>query len=348
MTSDARTGVTLTRPGTLDEDLDLEHDGSVRFVENVLRDGPERPHRCARRLRPAADRRRRHDDPEQRDPTPATTSTSTATTRTATPHFGTTMNLLGTITPNCVKSRHRLRSVLRERRPHVRHEHLGPHRRRHLLLRQRDRQSRGGTTVDSPGYLLLGGEDARLRQPERLLDGRADGEDRFVVYYLQTMNVAAGHTLTARRPGRDRQLLRLHDRQPRLAAQLRRQRPRHGRPRPTASTSSRSSAPTRRTTAAPTPGTKYEADDIFLLRSATVHPERGRRTAPCTHERERRPSGLRRAARRQQRQRRRTTCRPAPAATTSTATATTSSATSRARLGGRTVAPSSGSTTTPR
>ena len=32
--------MTLTRLGTLDEDLDLEHDGSVRFVENVLRTVP--------------------------------------------------------------------------------------------------------------------------------------------------------------------------------------------------------------------------------------------------------------------------------------------------------------------
>src|SRR5206468_4527184 len=38
--NDVRTNVTLAMSGTTDESLDLEHDGSVRFVENVLRTVP--------------------------------------------------------------------------------------------------------------------------------------------------------------------------------------------------------------------------------------------------------------------------------------------------------------------
>ncbi len=57
------------------------------------------------------------------------------------------------------------------------------------------------TTVDSPGYIHLGG-DTRIHgsavDPAAVdADGDPvpDGEDEFTVWYLQTMNVAAGHTL---------------------------------------------------------------------------------------------------------------------------------------------------------
>ena len=53
----------------------------------------------------------------------------------------------------------------------------------------------GGTTVDTPGYVKLG-SDTRIHGSHSLtvVDG-ADGEDQFTVWYLQSMNVAAGHTL---------------------------------------------------------------------------------------------------------------------------------------------------------
>ena len=103
VTSDTRT-VTLTGSGTLDEDLDLLHDGSVRFAENVLAHRAARPGRGARR---------------------ASCGSRSATTSTTTPnsqilagenidiygdwtngdaHFGTTMVLRGEITAGCVVS----------------------------------------------------------------------------------------------------------------------------------------------------------------------------------------------------------------------------------------------------
>ena len=53
----------------------------------------------------------------------------------------------------------------------------------------------GTTTVDSPGYIKLGGK-TRVYGSDDLSAAEPDGEDRFIVYYLQSMAVAAGHTLT--------------------------------------------------------------------------------------------------------------------------------------------------------
>ena len=53
----------------------------------------------------------------------------------------------------------------------------------------------GGTAIDSPGYIKLGGI-TRIYGSEDLSAAEPDGEDVFTVDYLQTMNVAAGHTLT--------------------------------------------------------------------------------------------------------------------------------------------------------
>ena len=53
----------------------------------------------------------------------------------------------------------------------------------------------GGTTLGSAGYIHLGGK-TRIYGSQTPTAARPDGEDRFLVYYLQTMNVAAGHTLT--------------------------------------------------------------------------------------------------------------------------------------------------------
>ena len=53
----------------------------------------------------------------------------------------------------------------------------------------------GGTAVDSAGYIRLGG-NTRIHGSQNLsATDEPDGEDRFTVYYLQSMNVAAGHTL---------------------------------------------------------------------------------------------------------------------------------------------------------
>ncbi|MFZ1411071.1 MAG: hypothetical protein WAS07_06420, partial [Micropruina sp.] len=50
-------------------------------------------------------------------------------------------------------------------------------------------------TLGSPGYIHLGSQ-TRVHGSEDLDSTGDDGEDRITVYFLQTMNVAAGHTLT--------------------------------------------------------------------------------------------------------------------------------------------------------
>ena len=64
------------------------------------------------------------------------------------PHFGTTMVLRGTITPGAGFA----------------HPRLGPDRRRHASSSATRAASRARTTLDSPGYIQLGGTDARLRR----------------------------------------------------------------------------------------------------------------------------------------------------------------------------------------
>ncbi|MEY2518223.1 MAG: large repetitive protein, partial [bacterium] len=53
----------------------------------------------------------------------------------------------------------------------------------------------GATTVGSDGYVKLGG-NTRVYGSQDESAAEPDGEDAFTVYYLQTMNVGAGHTLT--------------------------------------------------------------------------------------------------------------------------------------------------------
>ena len=167
-TNDVRTGVTLTGLGTLDEDLDLVHDGAVRFVENVLR--------TVARGRVAASGAvllRVGDD------VTTTTNSEIAAGRdidvygdwsNGDPHFGTTMLLLGTITPGAG-----FLTRIWGQTDVDRFQFGDPG------------GLAGTTTLDSPGYILLGGKTRVFGDL---------GEDVFTVLYLQTMNVAAGHTLT--------------------------------------------------------------------------------------------------------------------------------------------------------
>ena len=103
VSGDVRTGVTLTGLGTLDEDLELLHDGAVRFVENVLRTVP-RGRVAASGFGPPARRRRRHHDHQQRDRSPAGTIDIFGDWTNGDPHFGTTIVLRGTITPGAARS----------------------------------------------------------------------------------------------------------------------------------------------------------------------------------------------------------------------------------------------------
>ena len=112
--------------------------------------------------------------------------------------------------------RHRLRRVRRHRRHSLPHALLGRHRRRHASSSATPTGIAGAHDRRLARLPPARRQDARLRQPEPLRDRRADGEDRFNVYYLQTMNVAARPHADARRPGRDGLLRRLHDRQPGL------------------------------------------------------------------------------------------------------------------------------------
>ena len=187
----------------------------------------------------------------------------------------------------------------------------------------------GGTTVDSAGYLLLGSKTRAYGSQDLSRDRRADGEDRFNVYYLQTMNVAAGHSLTL-------------DGQAETDYY-------------TVYTTGSQGSPRNYVinvldTGAEDDGVDelaiYGADSTFNggadRRARSTRPTTSSCCAPrsastsgaasCTGTAEsRRPAGLRRAARRPRRHAGRQPRRPAPAATTSTATATRSSATSRAR-----------------
>ncbi|HZK06225.1 MAG TPA: hypothetical protein VFC82_10350 [Actinomycetaceae bacterium] len=52
-----------------------------------------------------------------------------------------------------------------------------------------------GDQLGDPGYIHLGSQ-TRVYGSSSETTGADDGEDRFFVYYLQTMDVAAGHTLT--------------------------------------------------------------------------------------------------------------------------------------------------------
>ena len=144
------------------------HDGAVRFVENVLRTVPRG------RIAASGSVLLRVGD----DVTTTTNSEIVAGRgidlygdwTNGDPHFGTTMILRGTITPGTG-------FVTR-------------------IFGQTDVDNiqfgdesgvAGATTLDSPGYILLGGQTRVF--------GDA-GEDVMTAFYLQTMNVAAGHTLT--------------------------------------------------------------------------------------------------------------------------------------------------------
>ena len=161
------------------------------------------------------------------------------------PHFGTTMILRGTITPGA----NSLTRIWGD--TDVDTFQFG------------DAGGIGGTTtLDSPGYILLGGKTRVF--------GNA-GEDLFTVDYLQTMNVAAGHTLTLDgQAGSDRYEIYTTGTQ--------------GSQRNYVVNLLDTGAPNdgvdeaaiygRDTIyAAPAPaGSSYEADDIFLLRAATSIP----------------------------------------------------------------------------
>ena len=252
-TADVRAGVALAGLGTLDEDLDLLDDGSAHFVENACR----APWSRSRRGLTGAVLLRVGDD------VTTTCNSEILAGRgdidvygdwsNGDPHFGTTMVVRGTVTPGAG-----------------------------FLARfwgQTDVDTfqfgetggvAGGTTVDSPGYILLGGK-ARVFGDL--------GEDRFTAYYLQTMNVAAGHTLTLDgQAGSDRYAIYTTGTQGSqrnyvinlldtgAAADGVDEAEIYGRDT---------------TYATPAPaGTKYEADDIFLLRAAQSIPDRNRPTAP--------------------------------------------------------------------
>ena len=174
-------------------------------------------------------------DAEQRDRA-GTTIDISATGRTATPASGPPSSCAAT---SC------------RARP-VRHPRLGQHRRRHFQFGD-PTASTATTTVDT----------SRLHPPRREtrvygsndLSAADDGEDRFLVYYLQTMTVAAGPHADARRPGRDATTTR--STRPAARATARNyvdQRPRHRRARTTASTTR------------DRPRHRRRANDIFLLR----------------------------------------------------------------------------------
>ena len=177
-----------------------------------------------------------HTHQNSRDPGRTATSTSSATSATSTPaaaptEFGTTMILRGQIIADCVvtstatptRPATRSAAARRRRSPVPAHEtqHLGQQRRRHVPVRRRDRRQRL-PAADDPR--LRDAVERRLHLP-RLEDASCtaaqtrrprpttDGEDRFIVWYLQSMNVdrgarrprraapGAGHTPHARRPG---------------------------------------------------------------------------------------------------------------------------------------------------
>ena len=205
-------------------------------------------------------------------------------------HFGTTMNLRGTITAELRRLRHGLRSVRGERRHDVPDARSGatPTSTRSTSATRpaspaERRSTRPATSCSARKTRVYGSQNLSAT------DG-ADGEDRFIVYYLQTMNVAAGHTLTldgqaetdnyavyttgSQGSTRDYVINVLDtgaedDGVDELAI--------YGKD-------------TTYSTSAPTPGTKYEADDIFLLRAATVHRRRARPAARAPRETADRPA----------------------------------------------------------
>ena len=124
-------------------------------------------------------------DHEQRDRRRRRTSTSSATARNADPHFGTTMVLRGTIIAGCVVRRHGgNRSP--PRRPDLPDADLGPHRRRHASSSATRPASPARTTLGSRRLHLPRLEDARRTAARTSTSTGDDGEDRFIVYYLQT------------------------------------------------------------------------------------------------------------------------------------------------------------------
>jgi len=267
--ADTLTDVRLRGLGTLDEDLDLLHDGSVRFVENQLSVVPHG--RVA--AREGSVLLRIGDD--------VTTSPNSEIYAGETidiygdwtngdEHFGTTMLLRGTITANCVPSGTGC-NAFGDSTPAAGTAFLT------RIWGDTDVDTfqfgdptgvAGGTTVDSPGFMLLGSKTRVFGSQNLSADDEPDGEDRFTVYYLQTMNVVGGHSLTldgqaetdtytvwtTGSQGSQRNYVvnvldtgDENDGVDELAI--------YGKD----STFD----------GGPTPGTKYEADDIFLLRAAT-------------------------------------------------------------------------------
>ena len=89
-------------------------------------------------------------------------------------------------------------------------------------------------TLGSAGYIHLGSQ-TRVHGSDNLSAARRsdDGEDRILVFFLQSMNVGGRPHPHPRRPGRHRLLHDLHHRQPRereRRPELRDQHPRHRRP----------------------------------------------------------------------------------------------------------------------
>ncbi|MGB7962679.1 MAG: hypothetical protein WCF12_06920, partial [Propionicimonas sp.] len=195
VTTEARTGVTLTGLGTLDEDLDLLRNGSVRFAES----DPDAPRTVGRGTVAAAGSvlLQVGDDVTTTANSQILAGTSidivgdwrgTAPTN-GDVGWGTTILLLGDITPGNTGTVNDTFVTNVWGNTDVDRFTLGT-----------SGGDTGGTAVDSAGYSHLGG-DTRIHGSQVAptstspLPPADDGEDVFTVYFLQTMNVAAGHTL---------------------------------------------------------------------------------------------------------------------------------------------------------
>jgi Ca2+-binding RTX toxin-like protein len=179
---DVRSGVTIAAHDTLDEDLALLHDGLVRFVETGERTVPRG------RIAAAMSVLLRVGDDVTTTPNSQVLAGTTLDIfgdwSNGDAHWGTTIVLRGDVTSGNGAT------VTDTYATNVwGHTDLD-----RFELGDATGLS-GGTAVDSPGYIHLGSDTRIHGSHSPAVAKGADGEDRFTIWYLQTMNVGAGHTL---------------------------------------------------------------------------------------------------------------------------------------------------------